>query len=158
MNPLDRIDRAIVAALQNDGRTSNKELAAMVGLAPSSCHERVRRLRERGVLLGVHADVAPRALGIGLEVMVSLRLRQHDREAKRALMRKLQQRDDVMAAYHVSGADDFLVHIVVRDADHLREVVVDELASHQEIGHIQTALIFESVRRTSLPDLLEPST
>lgn len=60
---LDRIDCGILAALQNDGRLSNKELAARVGLAPSSCLARVRRLREGGVLRGVHADVDPRALG-----------------------------------------------------------------------------------------------
>ena len=66
---LDRIDFDILAALQNDGRLSNKELAAKVGLAPSSCLERVRALRESGVLRGFRAEVDPEALGIHLQAI-----------------------------------------------------------------------------------------
>ena len=54
---MDRIDRAILAELQNDARLSNKQLAAQVGLAPSSCLERVRRLERAGILIGAHAEV-----------------------------------------------------------------------------------------------------
>jgi DNA-binding Lrp family transcriptional regulator len=78
--PLDRIDRALVRALQKDARLSNKELAAQVGLAPSSCLERVRRLRRTGVLRGFHADVAPEALGVGLQALIAVQLRQHSRQ------------------------------------------------------------------------------
>ncbi len=70
---MDRIDGAILAALQNQGRLSNKELAALVGLAPSSCLERVRRLQDRGVILGFHAEVDPMAVGIGLHPCSRLR-------------------------------------------------------------------------------------
>ena len=63
-SPLDRIDRALVAAVQQDVRRSNKELAARVGLSPSACLERMRRLRARGVIRGAWAEVDPRALGI----------------------------------------------------------------------------------------------
>ena len=63
---LDRIDRKILAILQKDARISNKELANAVHLAPSTCFERVRRLRERGILGEAHATVDPEALGIGL--------------------------------------------------------------------------------------------
>jgi DNA-binding Lrp family transcriptional regulator len=70
---LDRIDFAILAALQNDGRLTNKELAGRVGLAPSSCLERVRRLREAGTLRGSHAEVDPAVLGIGLQALLAVR-------------------------------------------------------------------------------------
>ena len=59
----DRIDDAILTALQNNARLTNKELAGRVGLAPSSCLERVRRLQQRGVLQGYRALVDPKALG-----------------------------------------------------------------------------------------------
>ena len=74
---MDRIDDAILGALQNDGRMSNKELAAQVGLAPSSCLDRVRRLHERGVIRGYHAEVDPGAMKIGLQAFVFVRLTQH---------------------------------------------------------------------------------
>ena len=76
---LDRIDRALVAALQEDARISNKDLAERVGLAPSTCLERVRALRARGVLRGFHADVDREALGRGLEAIIAVRIRPHSR-------------------------------------------------------------------------------
>ena len=76
----DRIHFAILAALQNDARLSNKELAARVGLAPSSCLERVRRLRAGRVLLGFRALVEPRALGIAMQALVFVRLVRHARK------------------------------------------------------------------------------
>ena len=68
---LDRIDFEILAQLQNDARLSNKELAARVHLAPSSCLERVRRLRRLGAITGFHATVDPEVLGIALQAMRS---------------------------------------------------------------------------------------
>ena len=66
---LDRTDFGILRLLQNNASLSNKEIAAAVGLAPSSAHERLKRLREDGVLRGSHADVNPKAMGIGLEAL-----------------------------------------------------------------------------------------
>ena len=77
---LDEIDHKILETLQNDARLSNKELAASVGLAPSSCLERVRRLKNNGVLKGFHARVNPKNLNIGLEAMISVQLQRHSRD------------------------------------------------------------------------------
>src|SRR5262245_13609423 len=77
---LDRIDRTIVTVLQKNARTSNKDLAVEVGLAPSTCLERVRALRARGVIRGYHADVDREALGRGLEAIVAVRIRPHSRD------------------------------------------------------------------------------
>ena len=78
MAGLDPTDRRIVALMQEDARRSNKELAAAVGIAPSTCSERVRRLEEAGVLRGYTADVDPTALGIGMRAMLAIRLRRHN--------------------------------------------------------------------------------
>ena len=69
---MDRIDREILAHLQHDARISNKELAAKVGLAPSSCLARVRRLQRSGAILGYHAEVDPRVYGVTLEALVAV--------------------------------------------------------------------------------------
>ncbi len=71
---LDRIDFEILSLLQKNARLTNKELAAAIGLAPSSCHERLKRLRAESVLLGAHAEVDPSALGIGLEALLMIEL------------------------------------------------------------------------------------
>src|SRR5262245_437299 len=79
IGPLDRTDRALIQALQNNARISNKALAQHVGLAPSTCLERVRNLRTRGVIRGYHADVEPAALGHGAQALIAVRIRPHSR-------------------------------------------------------------------------------
>jgi DNA-binding Lrp family transcriptional regulator len=149
---LDRIDFGILAALQNDARLSNKELAARVGLAPSSCLARVRRLRDGGALRGVYADVDPAALGVTIQAMIALRMRDHARGANEALSEHLVALEEVVALYQVSGADDLLVHVAVRDVDHLRRLAWDDIAARPEVGHIETALIFGHYARHALPN------
>lgn len=148
---LDRIDFAILRALQKDARLSNKELAAEVGLAQSSCLARVARLREAGVLKSFHAEVDPRAVGIGLQAMIAVRLRQHSRELVEEFRRHALSLPQVLAVYHVAGANDFLVHVAVRDADHLRDLGMDAFTTRPEVAHLETSLIFEYVRSPGIP-------
>lgn len=143
---LDRIDREILAALSNNARLSNKEVAARVGLAPSSALERFRRLTREGWLRGFHADVDPRAFGLGLEAMISVRLKQHSRDQFEAFRMYVQTLPEVVAAYHMAGGNDFLVHVRARDADHLRDFAIDAFTTRPEVGHLETALVFEHLR------------
>ncbi|MFK7960870.1 MAG: Lrp/AsnC family transcriptional regulator [Phycisphaerales bacterium] len=143
---LDRIDAALVRALQNDARQSNKDLAESVGLAPSSCLERVRRLRERGVVRGFHAEVDPKALGVRLEAMVLIRLDRHDGTVVADFRDDMLARPEVLAFVHLAGVNDFLVHVAVRDADHLREICVDVISSRPEVRDVETSLVFERWR------------
>jgi DNA-binding Lrp family transcriptional regulator len=154
MKPLDRIDRQILDALQNDGRLSNKELAARVGLAPSSCLSRVKRLVDDGVLLGFHARVAPRALGIALQAMVHVEFRAHSREIIERFRDEVLAHREVLAVYYVAGHTDFLVHVGVSDAEHLRVLVMDAFTTGSDVRHVETNLIFEHRSDPVLPDYL----
>jgi len=143
---MDRIDRAMLAALANDGRLSNKELAAKVGLAPSSCHERLRKLERSGAIRGYYADIDPSALGYGIEAMIAVRLRQHSRETYERFRAFLLELPEVVGVFHMSGEDDFLVHVVAKTPHHLREIATDHLMAREEVGHIETGLVFEHAR------------
>lgn len=143
---LDRIDREIVGHLQKDARLSNKELAARVGLAPSSCLVRTQRLIERGVLLGFHARVDPRALGVSLQAMVFVQLQSHGGSTIRQFAEFVVSLPEVSELYHVGGSQDLLIHVATRDTDHLREVVMDQLSAREEVRHIETSIIFEHRR------------
>ena len=149
---MDRIDNAILTCLQNDGRMSNKELAAAVGLAPSSCLERVRKLQEKGVLRGYRALVNVRALGIGLQAFVSVRLAQHARSSVDDFREHILTLPEVIALYHVAGQEDFLVHVAVRDAEHLRNLTLDGFTTRAEVARLNTALIYEYIRHPTLPN------
>lgn len=151
---LDPIDRQLVRLLSDDGRMSNKALAAAVGIAPSTCSERVQRLLDRGVLSGFHAEVEPSALGVGLQALVIVRLRRHAEELVHRFWEHTAAMPEVKAVYHLSGGNDFLCHVVVRDADHLRKVAVSGFTSLPEVGHIETSLIFEHRSKPGLPDLM----
>jgi DNA-binding Lrp family transcriptional regulator len=151
--PLDRIDFEIVAALQNDARISNKELAARVGLAPSSCLERVRRLVRDRVLLGFHAEVDPRALGVGLQALVLVRLSRHSRRQVESFRRHALGLAECVALYHVAGQHDFLLHMAVRDADHLRDLALDAFTTRPEVAHLETHLVFAHLAKSALPRL-----
>lgn len=154
--PLDRIDFALLAALQKDGRRSNKELAAEVGLAPSSALSRVRALRERDILRGVHARVDPRALGVGIRAMVSVVMRDQSAESRRQFWEDTQARREVVAMYNLSGAVDYLVEVMVMDTEHLRDFVLTTFAERPEVRQYTTSLIFDQARAEVLPCYREP--
>ena len=149
---LDRIDAAILAELQKNARLSNKELAARVGLAPSSCHERVRRLTDSGVLQGAHAEVNREALGIGLEAMVGVTLRSHSRSVIDSFQQTVDDHPEVVSLCYLAGATDFLIHVAVRDSDHLRDFVMDAVTSRAEVARVETSLIFSYTRAPTLPN------
>lgn len=151
VKPLDRIDVDIVKALQNDARLSNKQLAARVGLAPSSCLERVRRLRADGVLRGFHAEVDPAAVGARLEAMIVIRMKRHGGAVVAAFERAMLEREEVVAIYHLAGANDFLVHVAVRDPEHLRSIAVDVVSNRPDVRDVETALIFGRRRGRGIP-------
>lgn len=149
---LDRIDCALIEHLQKDARLSNKELAAAVGLAPSSCLARVQRLRAEGVLTGAHAEVNPDALGVGLQALIAVQLRQHSRAQVKAFWKHALGLPEVLAVFHVAGTHDFQVHVAVRDAHHLRDLALDAFTTRPEVAHIQTSLIFEWAKGKVMPN------
>lgn len=153
LSQLDRTDRELIAALQDDARLSNKALAARVGIAPSTCSERLKRLEAAGIFRGFHADVDPAVLGIGLQAMIAVRLRRHAAEEVEAFRAHATAMAEVVSVSHVTGRNDFLIHVVVRNADHLRQLAVSGFTTLREVDHIETSLIFEHVGRGALPDL-----
>ena len=155
MTSLDRIDFEIVRQLRNNARLSNKELAAIVGLAPSSCLVRVRGLQREGVLRGYHADVDTKSLGVGLQAMISIRLQRHSKSDVEAFRGHVLALVEVRELYHLAGANDFLVQVWVRDPEHLRELIMSAFTAREEVAHIETGLIFEHTQSMELPDYIE---
>ena len=148
---LDRTDFDLIDLLQNDARLSNKELADRVHLAPSSCLERVRRLRESGVLRGAHTEVDPEAVGIRIQALIAVQLDRHTDAIVRDFREYVFGNPAIVAAYYLAGRTDFLLHVAVRDTAHLRDLSVDFLTARPEVAHVETSLIFEHTDRRALP-------
>src|SRR5262245_14776772 len=152
---LDRTDVAILGLLQNHARLSVKEIAAEVGLAPSSTHERMKHLRESGVLRGTHVEVDPKALGVGLEALFMIELAKHKRSTVDRFLDDIVKVPEVRFAFLVTGRYDLVVHVVVRDMQHLKDLALDHFTSRPAVTRIETSIIFDARRRYELPVFLE---
>jgi DNA-binding Lrp family transcriptional regulator len=155
MAALDRIDLQIVGLLRKNARLSNKEIAERVGLAPSSCLVRTRQLQQAGVITGFKAEVNPLALGVGLQAMISVRLKRHFKPDVEAFRQHALDLPEVVRLYHVAGPIDFLCHVWARDPEHLRDLAMTAFTARDEVSHIETELIFEHVSCRELPGFLE---
>ncbi|MGD9620443.1 MAG: Lrp/AsnC family transcriptional regulator [Mycolicibacterium sp.] len=146
---IDDVDRRILAALHADARISNSALAELVGIAPSTCHGRVRRLQQVGVIRGFHADIDPSAIGLTLQAMISVRLQFSARSKIRSFIQQIRGRPQVMDVYFLAGSDDFILHVAARDTEDLRSFVVENLNADADVAGTQTSLIFEHLRGAS---------
>jgi DNA-binding Lrp family transcriptional regulator len=154
---VDDIDRAILELLAADARITNQRLAERVGVAPSTTLSRLRALRERGVIRGFHAELNLAALGRPLQALIAVRLAAHAREQIDAFTSAVRELPGVLMVFHLAGATDYLVWVAARDAQDLRDFVVDHLATHPAVSHAETSLIYEHSRGPGLWGSADPA-
>ncbi|MET4922329.1 Lrp/AsnC family transcriptional regulator [Streptomyces sp. PSRA5] len=140
---LDPVDLHILRLLQNDARTTYREIAAEVGVAASTCLDRVSRLRRSGVILGHQLRLDPAKLGRGLQALLSVQVRPHRRELIKPFVERIRSLPESRALFHLTGPDDYLVHVAVADTADLQRLVVDEFTSRPEVARVETRLVFQ---------------
>jgi DNA-binding Lrp family transcriptional regulator len=152
---LDELDLALLGGLQNNARQTNRDLAEAVGVAPSTSLERVRSLRERGVIRGYHAEVDLQALGRSVQALVAVRIRPPSRQNIEAFREWVAQLPETVGVFVVSGGDDFLVHVAVPNTDGLYAFVIDRLTERPEVADVRTSVVYEHRRVRVLTRLAE---
>ncbi|MDV7084250.1 Lrp/AsnC family transcriptional regulator [Rhodococcus opacus] len=155
--PIDDIDRILLDQLSRDARTPNNALAALAGIAPSTCLGRVRSLIDRGVIRGFHADIDPATLGRDLQAMIAVRVQANARQHLGQLAEQLATLDEVLNVYFIAGADDYLIHVATASSEELRRFVLDHLSAHPAVASTETILIFEHVRPRHRAPKTEPA-
>jgi DNA-binding Lrp family transcriptional regulator len=148
---LDRTDFEILRLLMSNASLSNKEIAAEVNLAPSSCHERLKRLRRRGVLLGSHAEVNLRSLGLMVEALLFVQVSKLNSRQLDSFIQDVGRVRHVRAAFVVSGHFDLIVQVAVRDMEQLKEVISEHLNHHAFVVRVETTVVFSRVIRHEIP-------
>ncbi|GAA1001500.1 Lrp/AsnC family transcriptional regulator [Subtercola frigoramans] len=143
--PLDDIDTQLVELLKANARMPNSRLAELVGVAQSTCITRVRSLEDRGVITGYTARVAPGALGLSLQALISVSIKSGARQSITAFSDDIGSRTEVLQLFFLGGAEDFVIHVATRDSDHLREFVVANLSAHPSVASTRTSIVFEHV-------------
>jgi DNA-binding Lrp family transcriptional regulator len=119
--------------------------------------DRLRALRERGVIQGFHAEVDLAALGRPLQALIAVRLAVHAREQIDAFTEAVRSVPGVLMVFHLTGVTDYLVWVAAADAQDLREFVVDHLATHPSVAHAETSLIYEHRRGPGIWGAADPA-
>lgn len=140
---LDPTDLEIIRILQNDARITNRGLAAAVGIAPSTCLDRVARLRSHGVFERYTVRVRAAALGRPLEALLAVRVQPHRQQLADAFVQHVLAQPETRMLYHLTGPDDYIIHVAAVDAADLQRFVLGELTARPEVALVHTHLIFQ---------------
>jgi DNA-binding Lrp family transcriptional regulator len=140
---LDEIDRELLRLLGENARMTNADLAASVGIAQSTCITRVRALVANRVISSFSANVDPAAIGLASQVLISVTLRAGARSHLADFMKEMRSLPEVIQVFFLGGSEDFIVHLAVRDNDHVREFVLENLSSNATVASTRTNMVFE---------------
>lgn len=147
---LDDTDWRLLGLLSQDSRITNQALSDELQLAPSTCLNRLKRLRSSGVIRRFTIDIDGTLLDRPLEALISVRLQPGARQHIAKFAELLQEMPEVTQYFFKGGGDDYLVHISVRDTEHARHFVVDNLSSNATVAGTQTSIVFDHVRMNRL--------
>lgn len=153
---LDEIDLRILSALQGDGRLSNVDLAERIGLSPSPCLRRVRRLEEAGLIRGYRAVLDPVPLGLGVRVFVTAAIDHGKDPGGSNFQAAVQAMPEVTACYVVSGDSDFLLEVVAADLEAYSDFVLNGLLKLPGIAGVKSNFAIATVKRSDVLPLPAP--
>ena len=151
-NDLDRIDRRILAELQRDGRMANTALAERVGLSPSPCLRRVKRLEAAGIIRRYSAVIDPARVGLGLSCFISVTLERNVEQVLEVFEAAISERPEILECWPVTGEADFLLKVVTADLGAYERLMRDHLLRVPGISSTQTSFLLTPVKNeTALP-------
>lgn len=154
---LDRFDRAILRALQRDGRISNVELAGLVNLSESACLRRVRALEARGLIERYVALLNQKEAGLSGNVFVNIALNREEQSELAAFEKAVQALPEVMECYLMTGEFDYLLRVVVSDMADFERVHNESLTRLPGVARVNSSVAIRTVRKTTELPLAEPA-
>jgi len=143
---LDTIDSRIVAELQSDGRLSNVELADKVGLSPSPCLRRVKRLERDGYIEGYRAALRRDRVGLGFSVFIGVKIDGHANERAAAFEKAVLEMPEVIACHLVSGESDYFLEVVVPDLVDYQRFLVGELLNLPIVREVRSNIAIQTLK------------
>ena len=147
MSNMDTIDRHLLSELQAEGRVTNVELAARVGLTAPPCLRRVRALEEAGVIRGYHAELDGAKLGFAITVFAMVSLKSQAEDALRAFEEHVRSLPEVRECHMLNGEIDFILKIVAHDLQSFQEFLTGQLTSAPNVGSVKTSLTIRTAKQ-----------
>jgi Lrp/AsnC family leucine-responsive transcriptional regulator len=149
----DKLDRAILRRLQENGRETYDAIGEQVGLSPSAVLRRVKRLEEAGVIDRYVALVRPEAVGLGLTAYLTVRLEKHTESHKRNPMdvfrASVQTWPEVVECAALTGEMDYVLRVLVQDMAHYSRFMMDTLLKHPSVQDCKTSFVLDRVKGTT---------
>lgn len=152
---LDALDIRILNILQENARITTLELAEQVGLSPTPCARRVKRLEDDGLIQRYVTLLDEKKAGLDLSVFISVRLRNQTAETIDKFDRSVRSMPEITECYLVTGAHDYLLHLRVADVDALRDFLRERLVTIEGIAEAQTSIVLDKVKYTTALTLSE---
>ena len=149
--PLDTLDRSILAALLEDGRLSQVQLAERVPLSPTAIARRIRALEEAGVIEGYQARISRQALGLTMTVMVSISLKSQSEERLAAFEKAVAAASSIVSCHLMSGEDDYVLTILARDLADFERIHKEELSRLPGVARLKSSFAMREVKNRPLP-------
>jgi Lrp/AsnC family leucine-responsive transcriptional regulator len=143
---MDKIDAEILKNLQTNGRMTNSELAKRVGLSAPSVLERVRKLEESGVITGYSARVNPEKVGRGTTCFVAVSLALHQQDSIKSFKKEIESIPEVLECYHITGEEDYLLRVAVRDMQHYRNLLINDLTKISGVSKVKTMVVLSPIK------------
>lgn len=152
MRNLDRIDRAILDCLQQDGRMSNQDVAERVNLSPAPCWRRIKRLQDEGVLRAYVALVDPATVGLNVIAYINISLTDHHAETVAEFDSFVAASPEVLECYSVTGEHDYLLRVVAPGIAEVEDFLMHRLLRQRAVNSANTTFVLrEKKRTTALP-------
>jgi len=150
---LDRIDKQILGLMQSNARISNLELADSVGLSPTPCSRRVKRLEESGIIEKHVTLLKPAVLGLNLTAMIGISMDRHTPDRFDHFEQAIAAMPEVLECLIVTGQSaDFLLKVVVRDMEHYEKFLLGQLTKLEGVTGVHSSFVLrEIVKKTELP-------
>jgi Lrp/AsnC family leucine-responsive transcriptional regulator len=143
---LDAIDRRIVAELQTDARLSNVQLAEKVGLSPSPCLRRVKRLEQAGYIEGYRAALRRDRVGLGFSVFVGVKIDGHANERALTFEKAVTAMPEVISFHLVSGEADYFLEVVVPNLEHYQQFLVGKLLNLPIVREVRSNIAIQTLK------------
>ena len=152
---MDKIDIQILNTLQENGRITNSDLAKKVGLSAPSVLERVRKLEESGIITGYSAKIDAEKVGRGQTCYVAISLALHQTGSIHEFQRRIETIPEIMECIHITGEEDFLLKVLVKDMAHYEELLLNQLTKIPGTSRIKTMVVLSSIKSRTKVEIVE---
>ena len=157
MAKLSDTDLNILSTLYLEADITNKDLSAKLSLPTSTCQERVKKLKQTGVIEGYQCHVNLNDVGGYIEALAAIKLERHSEKIADNFRDDLLKMPEVIQVFHMGGDNDFIAHISVHDTKHLIKFVFSAFTSRDEVKNVETSIIFEHERSRVMPNFIQTS-